>query len=48
MCMDYEVEGVRPREIDQRKPCEVVENNCWTQQLNTRDARDHAEWWMIR
>jgi len=41
--MDYEVEGVRPIGRPKKTWSEVVEKDCWTQQLNKKDAVDHIK-----
>jgi len=41
-CMEYEVEGPRPRGRPKRTWREVVEKNCQARKLNTEDATDHS------
>jgi len=38
-CMEYEVEGLRPR----RTWREVVREDCQAQKLNKKDAMDHCK-----
>jgi len=40
-CMDYEVEGPRPREKLKRTWREVVEKDCQARRLNKEGAVDH-------
>jgi len=44
MCMEYEVEGPRPRERPNRTWREVVEKDCQARKLNKEDAMDHSRW----
>ena len=37
-CMDYEVEGVRPRGITQKMWRKVVVKDCWSHQVNKENA----------
>jgi len=39
MGVDYQVEGVRPK----KTWWEVVQKDCWTQQLNKEDAAYHGK-----
>jgi len=39
-CMEYEVEGPRPK----RTWREVVKEDCLARKLNTEDAIDHSKW----
>jgi len=41
-CMEYEVEGPRPRGRPKRTWREVVKQDC--QALNTEDAMDRSKW----
>ena len=43
-CMEYEVEGPRPRERPKRTWREVVEKDCQSRKLNTEDAVDRSKW----
>jgi len=43
-CMEYEVEGSRPRGRPKRTWREVVENDCQARKLNKEDAVDHSRW----
>jgi len=43
-CMEYEVEGPRPRGRPKRTWREVVEKECQTRKLNTKDAMDRSKW----
>jgi len=43
-CMEYEVEGPRPRGRRKRTWTEVVEKDCQACKLNTEDAVDRSRW----
>ena len=43
-CMEYEVEGPRPRERPKRTWREVVTEDCQARKLNKDDATDHSKW----
>jgi len=43
-CMEYEVEGVRPRDRPKKTSREIVEKDCQACQLNTEDAVDCTRW----
>jgi len=43
-CMEYEVEGPRPRERPKRTWREVVEKDCQSRKLNKEDAVDRSKW----
>jgi len=43
-CMEYEVEGPRPRERPKRTWREVVEKDCQARKLNKEDAVDRSKW----
>ena len=43
-CMEYEVEGPRPRGIPMRTWREVVEKDCQARKLNKEDAMDRSKW----
>ena len=43
-CIEYEVEGPRPRERPKRTWREVVEKDCQSRKLNTEDAVDRSKW----
>jgi len=43
-CMDYEVEGPRPRGRLKRTRREVVKEDCQARKLNTEDAMDRSKW----
>jgi len=43
-CMDYEVEGPRPRRRPKRSWREVVEKDCQVCKLNKEDAMNHSRW----
>ena len=43
-CMEYEVEGPRPRGRPKRTLREVVKENCQAHKLNTEDAMDRCKW----
>jgi len=43
-CIEYEVEGPRPRERPKRTWREVVEKDCQARKLNKEDAVDRSKW----
>jgi len=43
-CMEYEVEGPRPRGRPKRTWREVVKEDCQARKLNTEDSVDHSKW----
>jgi len=43
-CMEYEVEGLRPRGRPKRTWREVVREDYQARKLNTEDAVDHSKW----
>jgi len=43
-CMEYEVEGSRPRGRPKRTWKEVVQEDCQARKLNKVDAVDHCKW----
>ena len=43
-CMQYEVEGSRPRGRPKRTWREVVQKDCQARNLNTDDAMDRGRW----
>jgi len=43
-CMEYEVEGSRPRGRPKRTWIEVVQKDCQARNLNKEDAMDHGRW----
>jgi len=43
-CMDYEVEGARPRGRPTKTWTETVEKDCQACKLNKGDAMDHNRW----
>ena len=43
-CMEYEVEGPRPRGRPKRTWREVVWEDCQAHKLNKEDAMDHSKW----
>jgi len=43
-CMEYEIEGPRPRERPKRTWREVVKEDCQARKLNKDDAMDHSKW----
>jgi len=42
-CMEYEVEGARPRGRP-KKTWEIVEKDCHVHKLNREDTMDHIRW----
>ena len=43
-CMEYEVEGSRPRGRPKRTWTGVVQNDCQARKLNREDAMDRSRW----
>jgi len=43
-CMEYEVEGARPRGRPQKTWREIVEKDCQARKLNREDAMDCNRW----
>ena len=43
-CMEYEVEGARPRGSPKKTWTEIVEKDCQARKLNREDAMDHNRW----
>ena len=43
-CMEYEVEGSRPRGRPKRTWKEVVQKDCQVHNLNKEDAMDRGRW----
>ena len=43
-CMEYEVEGSRPRGRPKRTWKEVVQKDCQARHCNKEDAMDHGRW----
>jgi len=43
-CMEYEVEGARPRWRPKKTGREIVKKDCQKCKLNTEDAMDHNRW----
>jgi len=43
-CMEYEVEGARPRGRSKRTWTDVVQKHCQARKLNREDAIDHSRW----
>jgi len=43
-CIEYEVEGSRPRGRPKRSWKEVVQKDCHASSLNNEDAMDHDRW----
>jgi len=43
-CMEYEVEGSRPRGRPKRTWKEVVQKDCQVNNLNKEDAMDRGRW----
>jgi len=43
-CMEYEVEGSRPRGRPKRTWKEVVQKDCQARNLNKEDAMDRGRW----
>jgi len=43
-CMEYEVEGARPRGRPKAACREIVEKDCQARKLNKDNAMDHKRW----
>jgi len=43
-CMEYEVEGARPRGRTKKAWREIVKKDCQARRLNTEDAMDYNRW----
>jgi len=43
-CMEYEVEGTRPRGRPKRTWREIVQKDCQACKLNREDAMDRSRW----
>ena len=43
-CMEYEVEGARPRIRPKKTWRQIVEKDCQARKLNKEDAVDHKGW----
>jgi len=43
-CMEYEVEGSRPRGRPKRTWREIVQKDCQARNLNRKDAMDRSSW----
>jgi len=43
-CMEYEVEGSRPRGRPKRTWRQVVQKDCQARKLNRKDAVDRSRW----
>ena len=43
-CMEYEVEGPRPRGRPKRTWTEVVKEDCQARKLNKEDVMDRSKW----
>jgi len=43
-CMDYEVEGAKPRGRSKRTRRGIVEKDFQVRVLNRKDAMDHSRW----
>jgi len=43
-CMEYEVEGSRPRGRPKRTWTQVVQKDCQARNLNMEDTTDHSRW----
>jgi len=43
-CMEYEVEGSRPRGRPKKTWTEVVQKDCQARELNREDAMDCSRW----
>ena len=43
-CMEYEVDGARPRGISKKAWREIVEKDCQARKLNKEDAVDRKRW----
>jgi len=43
-CMEYEVEGARPRGRPKKTWTEIVQKDCQAHKLNREDAIDRSRW----
>ena len=43
-CMEYEVDGARPRGRPKETWREIVEKDCQARGLNSKDAMDRSRW----
>ena len=43
-CMQYEVQGIRPRVISKKTWREIVEKDCQAHKSNKEDAIDRKRW----
>jgi len=43
-CIEYEVEGTRPRGRPKKTQREIVEKDCRARGLNREDAMDRSRW----
>jgi len=43
-CMEYELEGARPRGRPKKTWTEIVEKDCQVHELNRKDAMNHIRW----
>jgi len=43
-CIEYEVEGARPRDTPKKTWREIVEKDCQAYGLNREDVMDHSRW----
>jgi len=43
-CLDFKLEGVRPRGRPEKTWSEVIEKDCQTQQICKEDVMDHRKW----
>jgi len=43
-CLEYELEGARPRGRPKKTLSEIVEKDCQARKLNREDAIDHNRW----
>jgi len=43
-CMEYEVEGARPRSRPKKTCREIVEKDCQARKFNREDAMDRNRW----
>ena len=43
-CMEYEMEGARPRGRPKKTWTEIVEKDCQAHGLNREDAMDRSRW----
>jgi len=43
-CMEYEVQGARPRGRPKKTWTKVVQIDCQVHKLNREDAMDHSRW----